>query len=49
MEKPSYSFEEIIKSGITLQAQEASAAPTGMDYARVYAEIINKQTTDYLA
>lgn len=39
----------VVPSSITLQAEEAASNPTGMDYARPYVEIINKQTTDYLA
>jgi hypothetical protein len=41
-------FSEIIKNGLELVAEEPSAAPTGMTYARPYVELINKQTSDYL-
>ena len=49
MQNPNYPVEEIVKSGLTLQAEQAAAAPTGMTYLRPYLEIINQQTTDYLA
>ena len=49
MQNPSYPVEEIVKSGLTLQAEQAASNPTGMAYARPYLEIINLQTTDYLA
>jgi len=44
-----YPLNEVVPSSITLQVEEAAAAPTGMDYARMYMEIINTKTTDYLA
>lgn len=40
---------EILTASITLQAEEASAAPSGMSYARPYCEIYNLRDTDYLA
>jgi len=43
-----YPLNEVVPSSMTLQAEDAASNPTGMSYARVYAEIINKQTTDYL-
>jgi hypothetical protein len=46
---PEASFEEIVKNGLELIAETASAAPTGMSYTRPYAELINKRTTDYLS
>lgn len=49
MQNPTYPVEEIVKSGLVLQAEEAASAPTGMTYARPYAEIVNLATTDYLA
>lgn len=49
MQNPTYPVEEIVKSGLVLQAEEAAAAPTGMSYKRPYLEVTNQQTTDYLA
>lgn len=46
---PEASWEEIVKNGIELVAEQAAANPTGMSYARPYVELINKRTTDYLA
>jgi len=46
---PTYDAEEIVKGGLELIAEEAAAAPTGMTYAVPYMEIVNLQTTDYLA
>jgi len=46
---PEYPDDEITKATFQFQAEEAAANPTGMSYARPYIEIINKQTTDYLA
>lgn len=46
---PEASYEEIVKNGIELVAEQAAAAPTGMTYLRPYAELVNKRTTDYLA
>jgi len=46
---PEPSFDEIVKNGVELIAEEASAAPTGMSYARPYIEMINLRATDYLA
>lgn len=46
---PSYADNEIVPAEITLVAEEAAAAPTGMSYARPYLELINKATIDYLA
>jgi hypothetical protein len=43
------SAEAIFKNGLELVPYEAAAAPTGMAYTRPYIELINKQTTDYLA
>jgi len=47
--EPDFPWDEVVPGSITLQAEEASTNPTGMSYARPYAELINKQTTDYLA
>lgn len=46
---PEASYEEIVKLGVELVAEEAAAAPTGMAYARPYLTLVNKRTTDYLA
>jgi len=46
---PDAKFEDIIKAGLTFEIEAAAAAPTGMAYARPYMEVINTQTTDYLA
>jgi len=46
---PEASWDEIVKNGLELIAEEASAAPTGMAHTRPYVEITNKRTTDYLA
>jgi hypothetical protein len=46
---PTYADNEVVPAEITLVAEEAAAAPTGMSYARPYLELINKATTDYLA
>jgi len=43
------SWDEIVKNGLELVAEAAAAAPTGMSYTRPYIEIINKQSTNYLA
>lgn len=45
---PEAGFDEIVKNGVELIAEEAAAAPTGMDYTRPYVKIINKRSTDYL-
>lgn len=49
MQNPEPAWEDIIKNGLELVAEEAAANPTGMSYARPHVEIMNKQTTDYLA
>jgi len=49
MKFPEASFDEIVKNGLELIAEEASAAPTGMTYPRHYMQWTNKQTTDYQA
>jgi len=49
MKNPSYTKDEIIKAGLELITEESAAAPTGMTYLRPYAEVVNLQTTDYLA
>jgi hypothetical protein len=48
MTKPDASWEEIVKNGLELSAEQASANPTGMSYTRPYIELINLRTTDYL-
>jgi hypothetical protein len=49
MVHPEYNWTEIINSGLELVAEEAAQAPTGMTYTRPYIELVNLQTTDYLA
>jgi len=49
MLNPDTQWEEIVKNGLELVAEEASANPTGMSYTRPYMEWINKRSTDYLA
>jgi hypothetical protein len=49
MKQPTFDAEEIVKGGLELIAEEAASTPTGMSYARPYIEIVNLQTTDYLA
>jgi len=49
MQNPDYPVEEIVRSGLVLQAEEAAANPTGMSYKRPYLETINLLATDYLA
>ena len=49
IKQPAYDANEIVSAGLELVAEEASSAPTGMDYARPYLEIVNLATTDYLA
>jgi hypothetical protein len=49
MAHPEYGWSEIINAGLELVAEEAAANPTGMDYTRPYIELINTQTTDFLA
>jgi len=46
---PDAKLDGIIKNELTFEIEAASAAPTGMSYARPYMEVINLQTTDYLA
>ncbi len=46
---PNYDAEAIVKAGLELGAEEAASNPTGMDHTRPYIEIINTETTDYLA
>lgn len=45
---PEAGFEEIVKNGVELVAEEAVSEPTGMLYHRPYMTIVNKRTTDYL-
>jgi hypothetical protein len=42
-------WDEIVKNGIELVAEQAAAAPTGMSYTRPYLVMVNKQAADYLA
>lgn len=46
---PDAKLEGVIKNDLIFDIEEAAAAPTGMSYARPYLEVINLQTTDYLA
>jgi hypothetical protein len=41
-------FDDIVPASITLEAEAAAAAPTGMDYMRPYLELLNAYNTDYL-
>jgi len=41
-------YEAVLKNGLQLQAEEASAAPTGMSYARPYLFMENARALDYL-
>jgi len=43
-----YPFDDIIPATITLQAEEAASAPTGMGKTRPYVVIMNRRSTDYL-
>lgn len=42
-------WKEIIDTGLELVGEEAETAPTGMSDTRAYIELVNKQSTDYLA
>jgi hypothetical protein len=42
-------WDEIVKNGIELVAEQAAAAVTGMTYLRPYLTIVNKFATSYLA
>lgn len=44
-----YPLDDVIPATITLQSEEAAAAPSGMSYARPYALLVNTRSTDYLA
>jgi hypothetical protein len=46
---PTFDAEAIVKAGLELVGEEAASSPTGMDHARPYVEIVNTETTDYLA
>lgn len=43
-----YPFDDIVPATITLQAEEATAAPTGMGYKVPYWVMMNTTSTDYL-
>ena len=45
---PEAGFDEIVKNGVELVAEEASGNPTGMGHTRPYMTIMNKRATDYL-
>jgi hypothetical protein len=46
---PEAGFDEIVKNGVELIAEEAASNPTGMSHTRPYMTLTNKRTTDYLA
>ena len=46
---PEIKLDPVLKNVLTFEIEAASAAPTGMTYARPYCQAINLQTTDYLA
>ena len=46
---PTYADNEVVPAELTLIAEEAATAPTGMTYTRPYLELVNKATADYLA
>ena len=46
---PKADYAEIVKNGVELVAEEASAAPTGMTHTRPYMTLINKRSSDYLS
>jgi len=46
---PDVKLEDIIKNEMTFEIEAASSAPSGMSYARPYIEVVNTQSTDYLA
>jgi hypothetical protein len=45
---PEASYDEIVKNGIELVAEEAASNPTGMSYTRPYMTLVNKRSTNYL-
>jgi len=49
MQHPEMEWADIVKNGMEFIAEEAASNPTGMDHTRPYVELINKQTTGYLA
>lgn len=49
MAPPEPSTDDVIKTVLTFQAEEAAAAPTGMSYTRPYAVVTNARSSDYLA
>jgi len=46
---PDVKLEGVMKNELVFTMQEASSAPTGMNYARPYIQITNGTSTDYLA
>ena len=46
---PEAGFDEIVKNGVELIAEEADAEPVGMDYHRPYIKLVSKRSTDYAA
>ncbi len=43
-----YPFSEIVPGSMTLVAEKAASAPTGMNYTVPYLKLTNKETVDYL-
>jgi len=41
-------YEDVLKNGLQLQAEEAASAPTGMSHSRPYIFLVNTRSTDYL-
>lgn len=46
---PEASYDDIVKNGVELIAEEADAEPTGMAYHRPYVTLVSKRSTDYAA
>jgi len=46
---PEASFDDIVKLGVELIAEEAAAEPTGMSYHRPYVTLVNKRVGTYMA
>lgn len=43
-----YPFSEIVPGSMTLVAEKAASAPTGMNYTVPYFKLVNKEAVDYL-
>ena len=48
LDNPS-TYEDVLKNGLMLQAEEPSSVPTGMSYARPHVYLQNNSSADYLA